>query len=485
MIRILSLLCLLFFASGCLRLGPDFHRPEMDFDIPQEYVHAPGIEGPEDTILYWWQSFQDHELNDLVRHMLQKNPDLVEAAAKVRELEADLVQAKSDRWPDLKSQASFTRQEASIEVAVPEFANGEGAEAVIVDTYRISFPASFEIDLWGRLARAEESAQAVLLQSKENQKTLLQGLIAETVTSYIKLAGLIEQEVLQRRIIQSYEKSFEIVRLRFSNGLKKLFELKQAKRILEQSKVLMEELREERGIARHALALLLGSYPASQDLDPKFKTLWSHNPAFPSDLPSNLIVRRPDVQAAEAKVRSANAKIGLALANRFPNFSLTGNLGYSQTDQFEGLIHPENRFWQWALSMSQTLFDRGGLKAKQEAAQARYDQEVAAYVKTVLQAFSEVEDALLVSKAIQKRLDELERVSLAATDEFQIARDRYKRGILELDQMLNAQRAMFETKKSLIESQTALLINRVTLYRVLGGDWRSPSHESGQSSAQR
>ncbi len=485
MTRIFILSLIFLGVLGCLRLGPDFQKPEINFNIPKEYIHSSANHNPEQLSLAWWKSFNTPELNDLIRQVLDGNPDLIRAAARIREVEADLVIAKSDRWPNLQTEGSFTRRASSIEVAVPELAGRAETETIITDTYRLSFPASFEVDLWGRLARAEESARAILMQAEENRRTLVQSLIAETASYYITIAGLKEQERIQQVTIESFENSLELVRQRFYHGLNNLLEVKQAKRALEQSRVLLHSLREERGKAEHALAVLLGQYPAGYSFDSSFGKLWTNVIPIPSDLPSNLLARRPDIRAAEAMVRSANARIGVALANRFPNFSLTGNLGYSQTDQLENLIRPDNRFWQWALSISQTLFDRGGLKAKQKGAQARYDQEVANYVKTVLQAFSEVEDALLVRKTVRKRLDQLEVVASAARQEFQIARDRYTRGIVDLDQMLNAQRTMFQAEKSLIENKTALLSNRIRLYRVLGGDWPIKNDHKDQHSAKK
>jgi multidrug efflux system outer membrane protein len=190
----------------------------------------------------------------------------------------------------------------------------------------------------------------------------------------------------------------------------------------------------------------------------------------PAGLPSELLVRRPDIRSAEAALQAACARIGAAKANRFPQITLTGSFGYS-SEELTALFEPENELWQIAAGIFQPLFDAGKRKAVQRAAEARYERQLAVYAKTVLEAFSEVEGALLTRREQIDRYERLEVYLKEAGHTLETAMDRYQRGLADYLNVLDAQKALFQARLNLVETRTAIYTNRVRLYRALGGGW--------------
>jgi len=326
------------------------------------------------------------------------------------------------------------------------------------------------VDLWGRLARGQEAARADLLQAEENRRTIAQTVVAETISLYLLM------ESLERRIrialdkIESYGRSLAFVEGRYERGLTSILDVMQARRALAQAEPVLPSLRQDLGITQQKLSVLAGRYPRTRPPRPQPEDYYKRLQPVPPGLPSDLLLRRPDIKAAEAGLMSLNARVGVAKASRFPSITLTGTFGYS-SDELDRLFRPESELWNIALGGVQSLFDAGKLKAGQRAAEARYQQGVAEYAKTVLTAFSEVEGALLTRKEQLDRRDRVLNHLMEARRTQEVAENRYKRGLVDYLTVLVAQQARFKAEEDLVLVDLAILSNRATLHRALGGGW--------------
>lgn len=478
-----SLILLGLSLSACVKLGPDYGRPELAFAPPTVYQHDTLSDSDIDPTQQWWTAFGDPRLNTMVEAARQHNLDLKKAAARVLEVESQFVQTRADRFPSLSIQGSVERSRR-VASSFPGVSSDREST-----TYLLSLPASFELDLWGRLARAEEAARADLLAARENQHTVAQTIIAETVTLYLKMESLERRIALDKETIKSLEESEALLASRYRRGLADVLDLLQARRSLSQAKSILPTLQEELGKTQQTLAVLLGAYPKTEPARSQPVLYFKDLPPVPPGLPSDLLLRRPDIRQAESQLMALNARVGIAKASRFPRLTLTGSLGYT-SDELDRLFTPANRLWNIALGVAQPLFDAGKLKAGQEAAAARYQQGVADYAKVVLTAFAEVEGALLSREKQLQRRDLLLNLVEEAKDTYDIARNRYLRGVVDYLTVLDAQKRYLEAQDNLVLTELAILTNRVTLHRVLGGGWGGVvptrnSAEAPKTSSQR
>lgn len=462
-------LSVLLASSGCMRLGPDYHRPDTGIQIPASYQHRPAEAAtvePEDR---WWEAFHDPELNRWVQEVLANNLDIKKAAARILEVRSQFAQTRADRFPSLSAEGQGQRQKRQIFGVLP----GESITSEM-DVYTLSFPASFEIDLWGRLARSEEAARADLMQAEENRRTVAQTVVAETVSLYLQIESLERLIDITRESIEKFRRSLTLVEGRYKRGLTSVLDVRQARRSLAQAEGALPSLRQELGISQQRLSVLLGRYPETQPPRAQPKDYFKHLAPVPPGLPSELLLRRPDIRAAEDGLRALNARVGAGKASRFPSIRLTGSFGYS-SEELDELIRPESELWNLAMGIAQPLFDAGKLKAGQRTAEARYQQGVAQYAKTVLIAFSEVEGAFLTRKEQLERRERVLSFLAEARATQRVAENRYERGLIDYLTVLEAQQTRYQAEQNLVQVDLAILNNRVSLHRALGGGWPEPS----------
>jgi len=477
MARPLFLVAVLPLLIGCMKMGPDYRRPDTGIQIPPsfQYAETAGLSGSGGSQDDWWRVFHDPELDRLVQEALNHNLDIRQASARILEVRSQLVQTRADRYPTLSVQGGAERQRTPQTVSVP---------GVSVDressNFSLSLPATFEMDLWGRLARAEEAAKANLLQAEENRRTVAQSIVAETMTVYFQTESLERQIQIIQQSVESYRRSLALVEKRYERGLTSILDVRQARRILAQAEAGLPELLQELGIAQQNLAVLLGRYPETHKPRSQPEDYYRMLAPVPPGLPSQLLLQRPDVRAAEANLVLLNAQVGVAKASRFPLITLTGNFGYSSED-LDRLFRPESELWNLALGIVQPIFDAGKLKAGQRAAEARYQQGVAGYAKTLLVAFSEVERALLTRKEQLERRDRVLGFLTEARATQSVAENRYLRGLVDYLTVLDAQQTRFQAEVNLVLVDLAIMTNRVSLHRALGGGWAQPPAEGPNS----
>jgi len=451
-----------------MKAGPDYHRPDTGVEIPKSYQYTLTETVTPQFEDRWWRVFGDPELDQLVEEVLGNNLDIKKATARILEVRSQFVQTRADRFPSLTLDAQGERRRRPVIGIMP----GKSFSTK-TDIYTLSLPASFELDLWGRLARAEEAVRAELLQAEDNLRIVVQTVVAETISLYLQIESLERQIQITLVSIENYRRSLALVERRYERGLTSILDVRQARRALAQAEASLPSLRQDLGISQQKLAVLLGRYPETRPPRPQQEDYFKHLAPVPPGLPSEILLRRPDVRAAEAQLRALNARVGVVKASRFPRITLTGSFGYSSED-LDRLFRPQSMLWNLALGIVQPLFDAGKLKAGQRAAEARYQQGLAVYAKTVLTAFSEVESALLTRKEQLERRDRVLNVLIEARTTQEVAEDRYGRGLVDYLTVMESQQARFQAEKNLVLVDLAILSNRVALHRALGGGWAEP-----------
>jgi len=421
----------------------------------------------------WWMAFSDPDLNRIVLEVMDRNLDIQKAAVRIQETRYRLTQSRADRWPSLNAQwqSRQQRQTSTVSEFTPSGLSFS-QQKTTTDFHSFSLPAAYELDIWGRLSRAEEAARADLLQMEEGGRVIVQSVIAETINLYLQIESLERRIQITRESIESYRQSLRFVEKRYERGLTSILDLRQARRILAQTESVLPSLRQDLGVSQQLISVLLGRYPRTQPPRSQPKGYFRRLSPVPAGLPSDLLLRRPDVRAAEAQLKATNARIGVAKASRFPRISLTGSFGYS-TGELEDLFRPASELSSLAAGITQPLFSAGRLRAGQRIAEARYAQATVDYAKTVLTAFAEVERALLTRKEQLERRERILNLLGEARATQQVAQSRYERGLVNYLTVLDAQQARFRTEETLVLADLAILTNRVTLHRALGGGWGS------------
>lgn len=451
-------------AWGCMKAGPDYARPELEFFVPEAYENGAHT-GEYPPGGKWWEAFNDDRLNGIIARAVVSNHDIRQAAANVLEARAVLDQVDADRYPRIDAAAQASRRQQTI--ANPLTGR---AESVETRQFSLSVPASFEIDLWGRLARASEAGRAELMATALNRRTIIHSIIAETVTRYLEIRGIEAQTRITEKMVETSRMHLELVENRYERGLVPIMELHQAKRALARTQSRLPALRRTAGLSRQALSILQGAYPDNEDA--AFRQAYSFKmlDPVPEGLPASLLARRPDIMAAEARLEAASARIGQAKAARFPRFSLTGAFGYA-SDSLSSFFTPQNEIWNLAVEGLQPIYDAGKRAAGQRAAEARFHAQSMAYARTVLTAFGEVEGALLSRREqMEQRAHLASYLEQAALTE-KNAEDRYRRGLIDYSGFLDALQARFQAQMEMVEIESAIYANRVRLHRALGGGW--------------
>ena len=464
----LPVMVLVLLVAGCA-VGPDYVRPELTTEVPEDYV-AEAAAAPDSIpdLDQWWTAFSDTTLNKLVDHALVNNQDLRLAAARVLEARALLGGAKSDRWPTIEVGGTASRSKSSL-------AGFGGTGSAYRNLYNGQLNANYEIDLWGRLSRAEESARATLLQSEMNRRTVTQTLVADVVRTWLQVRELQCQLGLTLRTKKSFTRTLRTVEERYAGGVVPALDVRLARQQLLNALAAEPEYRRQLGEGMRRLEILLGRYPAGiaatmEDEAMILAVMPAPLPPVPAGLPSNLLERRPDLMAAEAGLHASVANVGSAKARLYPTITLTAGAGYT-SGEFDNWFEEASNVWSLAGNLFMPLINRGATMAQIRASEARAEQAVATYQKAVQAAFGEVESALDSERFQNEREQLLESSVREAQRSLELAQRRYSVGLDNLLSTLETQRRLFEAESQLLNTQRAYRTARVNLILALGGPW--------------
>jgi multidrug efflux system outer membrane protein len=449
--------------AGCA-VGPDYKRPEMPAPTQYRFVQEPN-QAQSMADLPWWAVFEDPTLQALIREGLTNNLDLRVAVARVEEARARAGIAKSFLYPQVDGVAGYAVRQASN--APPP--NGVGNEDTTHQSGSYGFQLSWELDLFGRLRRQNESAFALFLATEQSRRGVLVTLVGDVATNYFLLRELDVQLQIARRTLTLNDETVTYFRNRLEGGVSNRLELDQAIANRAQTAAAIPDIENQIGIVENAISMLLGRPPGPiTRVEAPVTTL---PPAIPPGLPTSLLERRPDVVAAEEMLVSANADVGAAKALFFPTISLTGFLGGVSGD-LTTFLGGDGGVWSIGAGLLQPVFQGKRIKRNYEAMQARYTAAVAEYQKAALNGYREVANSLLTIQKLAEIRVELQGAVTVLQDASDLSRSRYDSGLASYIEILIADQTLFRQEILLAQTRGAELRARAELYRTLGGGWR-------------
>lgn|SRR5512138_364562 len=473
----------LVLASACT-VGPTFEEPvpalperwgaQGDWEIAEHI-------SDQDVDLEWWRQFGDPVLTDLIDRARENNLDLRAAVLRVAQARAQRDVVTGNRAPSLSANGSYRRQRLS------EYGTGTrlidaidvpGDRGTIIDAlsephdvYQIGFDAGWELDLWGRMRRAVESADAAFVASTADLHGAQLSTIGEVARTYLELRGVQDQLRIARNDLGATEDLLELTNFRANGGLVTQLDVVAQRSKLAQSRARIPELEQHETQLLDWLALLLGQEPgslraeltgtASQAVPP---------PQLAMGVPAELARRRPDIRAAEARLQAAIAEVGVAVADLYPRFTLVGGF-LSESLRAGDLSEWGARQWSVGPSLSLPIFDGGRRRAVVELRKLQQQEAAVAYQRTVLAAWHEIDTTLDIYEREQRRNEELAAGVEASRDAYEIATLRYRHGMSDFLVALDAQRTLLQAERALSESNTLIATRAVALYKALGGGW--------------
>jgi multidrug efflux system outer membrane protein len=463
--RIVSFAAAAALIAGCA-VGPDYKRPEVELPAAWQGAPAEGVQGARNR---WWTLYEDPVLDRLIDEALANNLDLAVAVARVDEARALLRIADSQFWPTVDAAAQADRSRSSERTAM-RLPLGTPLERT---NYRAQLNVAYEVDLWGRVRRGSEAAQANLLATEAARYTVRIALASEVAVSYYTLVALDAQVEATRRSLELRSNGLELQRARYAAGLINEFTLKQLEAEVAAARAQLPPLQARRTAEELALAVLLGRSPRAimEDAVAVAADRSGLAPAvIPEGLPSDLLLRRPDVVEAEQRLIAANARIGEARAQLFPRIGLTGYLG-SESASLSDLFSGPAAIWQIAFGLTQPIFQGGRLLGAVDATEARQRQALAGYQKTLQDSFREVRTALSTqSRAREAYEAEGARVD-ALSEAFRLALIRYQNGLLSQLEVLDSERNLLQAELNRIDALRAQRAAVADVVRALGGGW--------------
>jgi multidrug efflux system outer membrane protein len=449
--------------SGC-SLAPQYVRPQAPIATAYPsngYGQPAGAPQSADAgvaaspiTLGWRQYFPDPQLQALIADALENNRDLRSAALNIQEARALYNIQSADRLPNINAVAAGSR--------APTSGNN------ISTSYQVGLSlASFELDFFGRVRNLSEAALNEYLATEEARQAVQISLVAQVAQAYLAERAFAEQQTLAQSTLDGRQTTYQLAQKRFEVGATSALDLRLNETLVQSARISLATLARQRAQAENALTLLVGKPLADKPAGP---TLSEQNLVtdLPAGLPSDLLTRRPDIRAAELRLKAANANIGAARAAFFPRISLTAGIG-TVSDELSGLFKAGSRAWTFAPQLVLPIFDAGRNRGNLNLAEVRKDLAVAAYEKSIQTAFREVADALVARGSLDEQIDAQQAFLDATAERLKLADLRYQSGVASSLDLLDAQRDLFSAQQALVQTRLLRLTNAIDLYRALGG----------------
>ena len=449
---------------GC-KVGPNYKRPAVQ--TPAEYRQLkdgaqaqvqPQVASYAD--LPWWQVFQDPTLQELIRTALKQNYDLQLATERINAGRAQVQITRSNLFPQVAGNGDFSGGKEHNFQTTSNFLT-------------LTADAAFQLDFFGKLRRATEASRAELLATKDAQQTVILTLVSDVASDYFALLQLDLQLQITKDTVKTQEDSVKLTNLRMDHGVATKLDVLQAQQVLDTANAQIPDLERQIAQEENAISILLGNYPQGV---PRGHTLVEQvlPPDVPPGLPSTLLERRPDIREAEQILVAANAQIGVAKAQFFPNISLTGSGGgaFGRSSAFSGLMSSQLGTWAYGVQVSQPIFTGGALRGNLKLAESQHKQALISYRQAIQHAFGDVSDALI---GYQKNHDVRVRQEQTVADlqeSVRLSILRYTGGTTTYLEVLDGQRSLFSAELVLAQARGTEYQSLVQLYRVLGGGWQ-------------
>jgi outer membrane protein, multidrug efflux system len=424
----------------------------------------------------WWNVFGDPILVQLEEEALLANPDVSVAISRLKQARALTSQSEAARYPDIGVGFGPTRQRNT--GVTP--GNSDGTPGSSLTLWRAQAYVAYEADIFGRVSSGVVAAHADADQQQALAHQLLLLVQTDVARTYFSLRQLVSERHLLQQTVQLRVENVELLDKKLSAGAIAQFVSDQAKAELFSTKADLQSVDWQLALTKHALATLLGQFSISPKLE--ILQLTDVTIRLPTGMPSSLLERRPDIAAAERAMAAENARIGIAKAAYFPSISLTGNLGFESAD-LDDLFNWSHRAFLFGpllgTALKMPIFDGGRRKAEEARARALYEERVADYRKTVLQAFREVEDSLVSLRTSDERIINQREAELASSRVARSARVRFDQGDVDYLMVVDAERTLLRNRQLLVQSQGERARSTVDLVRALGGGWKVTSAKNG------
>ena len=448
--------------GGC-KVGPNYNRPLVQPPTAyRDLSENPQVQAQAASYadLPWWQVFQDPRLQELIRTALKQNYDLRIATERINEARAQVAITRSNLFPQVQGSGDFSGGKEH------NFQTKSNFLTLTTD-------AAFQLDLFGKLRRATEASRAQLLATEDARQTVILTLVSDVASDYFALLQLDLQLQITRNTVAAQEASVKLTKLRVDHGVATKLDVLQAQQTLDTANAQIPDLERQIAQEENAISILLGNYPQAV---PRGLPLVEQPlpPEVPPGLPSTLVERRPDIREAEQFLVAANAEIGVAKAQFFPQISLTGSGGgaFGRSSAFSGLMNSQLGIWSYGAQVSQPIFTGGALRGNLRAAESQHQQALIAYRQAIQQAFGDVSDALIgYQKFHEVRLRQEDTVA-DLQESVRLSNMRYKGGTTTYLEVLDGQRSLFSAELTLAQARGTEYQSLVQLYRALGGGWK-------------
>jgi len=450
-------------ASGCT-VGPNYKRPTVA--VPALYRGTVSTEAAPTQLSAlgdqkWWDIFQDEQLRTLIRTAVVQNYDSRIAASRVLEAQAQLGITRADQFPSVGAGAGISDTRNSQSKFLPAFETSTG---------QVNLAAAWELDFWGKYRRATEAARANLVANEWARREVLSTLVANVASAYFQLRALDLQLEISKRTLNSRQESLRLTRILADGGSTSLLDVRQAEQLVFTASAEIPVLEQQIEQQENFLSILLGQNP--EDI-PRGQTLTQQRqpPEVPPGLPSSLLERRPDIQQAEAQLVAANAEIGVARADYFPQISLNDAGGF-QSSALTSLFTGPAGAWSFGASLTQPIFTGGRLRSQVRLAEARQQTAVLSYQQSIQGAFRDVSDGLVAYRKTREFRTQQELLFRSAEDAARLSHMRYNGGVTGYLEVLTNETNAFSTELGLVQAQLNELLTLVQLYQELGGGWQ-------------
>lgn len=463
---------ILGFLTGCM-VGPDYKRPDINIPLKWrvdaydkvETVSMDSYDEVETVNMTWWDQFNDATLNELIQIALRENKDLQIAALRVEEFNARVQIVRAGLFPQLGAGSSISENKLSEN---RQFAP-TGNRAAATGTYELGGVfLNWELDLWGRIRRSSEAATAELLSDKENYQAVMLKLAADVASAYIQILSLDRDLEISRNLLKNREKLLQLFEIKYGSGAISKYQLGQIHLIYEQTKSNIPT--KERQIAQleNALSVLLGQNPGPIKRRHTIENLTA--PSVPQGIPSEILVRRPDIRQAEQDLIAANARIGVAKSQYFPTISLTNLFGYASTELSTLLLNSSNYYTFGATTLF-PIFTAGRIAGQVRQTEAVQQQALNNYLRTIQTVFQEVEDALISNQKLKEQFNIQARQLEILHDIHHLELGRHEGGYSSYIDVLNTEQDLYNAEITQARNQRDIYIALIQIYKAMGGGW--------------
>ncbi len=464
--KYLTLILLFIFINSCNHIT---YNKYLNSTIHIPYSYKTNFSVQEICSLTdWYKIFNDEKLNKLVKDTIQKNIDLKIANKTIDILKYEVLKSRSNSYPNIDIEGNFIRQRQSYKIYS---LNGEEKRIGLTSNrYTAKIAASYEIDLWKKISFEKEINKLEYLKSKEDREILLESIVSSIIDFYFQLSAINKKIELYNKRNKILDNLYKIYQMRYKRGITNYFQTQYYYNMLLDNTILLRNLIKQKKSLEQNINILRGNYPEYGNIETSKFNVDINTLKLPPMLPSKLLEQRPDIKKSTLDVKEAMAKVGYAHALRFPTINLSANIGYF-SDKLNAFITPESKIWAISTSILYPLFNMKKLKYNEKQKKENLYKTILKYQNTVLNAFFEVENALIARKELENVYNYYLKQLKVKKDNYYLAKQRYKRGLDEIKNVYEKQLDLINLELKINDTKVAIIRNQILLFKVIGGNY--------------